>query len=287
MTFFIGIHDLPDAVLFENCMISVNRLKSSRGKSNWWRWLQWYWNSDRSKPFKPRVSRTKRVARKAPFSVKNWILDSGAFTCLSTTGTQMCIAEYVKLIEYWHKHGNLLAVVTQDYMCGPFMLEYTRLTVEVHQRLTIYRYDAIKKLLDARGIGVYLMPVLQGQKPEDYVAHIQQYGDRLKSGMWIGLGSVQALNDKPRTLEAILIAVHKEFKARGIKDIRLHGFGLKETAVKNPLVDALIHTTDSMSWEYDAGRKKVTGEQKRELGRKYEKKMNECSRQLVLTELFV
>lgn len=199
----------------------------------------------------------------------------------------MCIAEYVKLIEYWWKHGNLLAVVTQDYMCEPFMLERTRLTVGIHQRLTIYRYDAIKKLLDARGINVYLMPVLQGYKPEEYVAHIQQYGDRLKSGMWIGVGSVCKRNGNPKELEAVLIAIRKELKAQGLKDIRLHGFGLKETAVKTPLIDALIDTTDSMSWEYDASRKKVTGEQRRELGRKYEKKMNERSRQLVLTELFV
>jgi len=287
MTFFIGVHDLPDAVLFENCMVSVNRLKATNGGSNWHRWLKWYWNSDRKKPFKPRRSAAKRAARKAPFPVKNWILDSGAFTCLATMGTQMSIAEYVTLIEHWHRHGNLLAAVTQDYMCVPFMLEKMKQTVEGHQSLTVYRYDAIKKLLDARGIDVYLMPVLQGYQPEEYVAHVRQYSDRLKPGMWLGVGSIRDRNDKPKELEAILLAIRRELKAQGLHDIRLHGFGLKDTALKNSLVDALVDTSDSMSWEYDAGRKKVTGDDRRALGIQYEKKMNGRSRQLVLTELFV
>jgi len=199
----------------------------------------------------------------------------------------MCIAEYVSLIEYWHQHGNLLAIVTQDYMCGQFMLEKTRQTVEVHQRLTVYRYDAIQKLLNARGINVYQMPVLQGYQPEEYVEHIRLYGDRLKSGMWVGVGSVRDRNDKPKELEAVFLAIRRELKAQGLEDIKLHGFGLKEKALKHPLVDALVDTTDSMSWEYDAGRKNVRGDKRRALGVQYEQKMNGRSRQLVLTDLFV
>jgi hypothetical protein len=287
MTFFIGVHDLPDAALFENCMISVSRLKSRRGKSNWWRWLVWYWGSDRTKPFKPSRSGGKRAARKSPFPIKNWILDSGAFTSLVTTGTQMSIAEYVALIEYWWRntHGNLIAVVTQDYLCLPLMLEITRQTVETHQRLTIYRYDAIKKLLLGRGIDVYLMPVLQGDTPADYVNHIRQWGARLKPGMWIGVGSIAVRT--PQDVEKILLAIARELKAQGLESIRLHGFGLKKTALKNPIIDALIDTADSMSWKYGAERDRLKGQERQAAGVKYDREMKERSRQLVLLDLFV
>jgi hypothetical protein len=55
-------------------------------------------------------------------------------------------------------------------------LEKTGLTVEEYQRLTIERYD---ELLVCR-TGVYILPVLQGYQPEEYVSHIRQYGDRLR-----------------------------------------------------------------------------------------------------------
>lgn len=65
-------------------------------------------------------------------------------------------------------------------MCEPAMLAKTGLTVADHQRLTIERYDALVPLVG----DVYLMPVLQGYRPDEYVSHIEQYGARLKPGMW-------------------------------------------------------------------------------------------------------
>ncbi|MQG77194.1 MAG: hypothetical protein FI703_07715 [SAR202 cluster bacterium] len=98
----------------------------------------------------------------------------------------MPIDQYASEINRWSKCGNLQAAVSQDYMCEQFILEITGLTVDDHQRLTIERYDALM----ATNPSVYILPVLQGFKPEEYQSHIQQYGERLALGAWVGVGSV-------------------------------------------------------------------------------------------------
>jgi hypothetical protein len=208
--FFTGLHQPSDAGHFDAAFISVNRLRS----------------------------------RKAPMNVGDWIMDSGAFTTLHTHGGYPYpVREYADQIRRWKSNGNLLAAVAQDYMCEPFMLAKTGMTVAQHQRLTIERYDALM----AEDTGVYILPVLQGYTPEDYVHHIEMYGDRLPQGAWVGVGSVCKRNGDPAAIEAVLgeIWYHRP-------DLRLHGFGLKSTALKSRFVRAMLETADSMAWSYAA-----------------------------------
>lgn len=86
---------------------------------------------------------------------------------------------------------SVQAAAIQDYMCEPFILAKTGMTTTDHQRLTIERYDACRVLTDKT-----LLPVIQGFEPEEYVDHIEQYGDRLKNGHWVGVGSVCRRNKK-------------------------------------------------------------------------------------------
>ena len=58
-------------------------------------------------------------------------------------------------------NDNLVAAVTQDLMCKPFILHKTGLTIEDHQKITVCRYA---RLLDLTN--VYIMPVLQGYSPD-------------------------------------------------------------------------------------------------------------------------
>jgi hypothetical protein len=182
--------------------------------------------------------------RKGDFTVNNWILDSGAFTELFRFGHyRHSVQEYADCIKRWKTCGTLLAAVSQDYMTEPFILEKTGLTVADHQRLTIERYD---ELLLCR-TGVYILPVLQGYQPEEYVSHIRQYGDRLRAGMWVGVGSVCKRNSKPEQIEAILKAINRERP-----DLRIHGFGVKLTALGNKVVRDLLWSADSMAWSFAA-----------------------------------
>lgn len=186
--------------------------------------------------------------RKSAFPVKDWIMDSGAFTTIAKHGDYPEAPEaYAAQIKRWSGNGNLLAAVSQDYMCEPHMLERTGLTISEHQRLTIERYDAL--MVSDVG-GVYIMPVLQGYHPRDYVSHIRQYGDRLKPGMWVGVGSVCKRNSDIGVIEEVLWAIK-----RARPDLRLHGFGVKITALSSPVVRKLLHSADSMAWSWAARKK--------------------------------
>lgn len=192
------------------------------------------------------VSISRLKTRKSDFLVGDWIMDSSAFTTLDINGRYLDPPEvYAEQVRRWGKCGNLLAAVSQDYMCEPFMLAKTGLTVDEHQRLTIERYDAIV----ACDTGVYIMPVLQGYAPATYVNHIRQYGNRLKPGMWVGVGSVCKRNANIQAIEDVLIAIKAERP-----DLRLHGFGIKATALSSGLVQHLLYTADSMAWSYAARR---------------------------------
>lgn len=212
MRFFVGISEPAHAQHFSACFISVNRLRR----------------------------------RKADFKVGDWIMDCAGFTELHRFGAyRHPVASYAEEIKRWKRCGNLLAAVSQDYMCEPFMLAKTGLTVADHQRMTIERY---RELAEA-DTGVYIMPVLQGYQPEEYVSHIRQYGDLLKPGMWVGVGSVCKRNANPCLIFDVLYAIHEERP-----DLQLHGFGLKLTALSNEWVINEVHTADSMAWNYAARR---------------------------------
>lgn len=130
------------------------------------------------------------------------------------------------------------------------MLAKTGLTVADHQRLTIERYDRILAELK-RLFGGYVpfqfLPVLQGFTIKEYLDHIEMYGDRLTKGMWVGVGSVCKRQGNVAVIEAILRAIHERRP-----DLRLHGFGVKITALRSALVRRLLFSADSMAWSYAA-----------------------------------
>lgn len=211
MNFFIGLDNPSHAWPFKRTMVSINRIRN----------------------------------RKSDFLVNEWLMDSGAFTEISNHGRwRSPVRDYADQIVRWSKCGEMLAAVSQDYMCEEFILEKTGLTVEDHQRLTIERY---RELIDL--VGVPVMPVLQGYYPSEYVQHLEDYGDLLKPGQWVGVGSVCKRNSNPEDIECVLRCI-KSVRP----DLRLHGFGLKITALGNPSVRELLHSSDSMAWSF-AGRK--------------------------------
>jgi hypothetical protein len=180
--------------------------------------------------------------RKSNFEVNDWILDSGAFTEVSKFGEhRLSPDDYVRQINRWSRCGNLLAAVSQDYMCEPFILKLTKMSVQEHQDLTIQKYDQILSLRP----NTYLMPVLQGYKVSDYLAHLQSYGDRISANQWVGVGSVCKRNGDPEQILDILKAIKCLCPT-----LKLHGFGLKQTALENPKIRELLHSCDSMAWSY-------------------------------------
>jgi GNAT superfamily N-acetyltransferase len=204
------------------------------------------------------VNRLKK--RKSGFEAQDWIMDSGAFTTILTHhGYPEDVSVYAAQIKRWATNGNLLAAVAQDYMCEAHMLKLTGKTVLEHQQLTIERYDA---LMQCDVGAVYIMPVLQGYAAADYVRHIEMYRARLAHGAWVGVGSVCKRNGDPAAIEAVLMAI------KAVRpDLRLHGFGLKSTALSSWIVRELLHTADSMAWSYSARKQGRNGNDWREAKR--------------------
>jgi hypothetical protein len=221
MRFFVGLHQPSDAQHFDAAFVSVNRL----------------------------------IDRKGPFKVGDWIMDSGAFSHMLRDGKHMPTKVYANEIKRWKSNGNLLAAVAQDLMCEPFILAKTGLTILDHQRMTIENYDDLLR----EETGCYILPVLQGYAPDDYVRHIHMYGDRLKRGMWVGVGSICKRNSNPAAIRDVLMAIKAERP-----DLRLHGFGLKTTALADGVIRSLLETADSMAWSFRARKEGRNGNDWRE-----------------------
>lgn len=212
MKFFVGLHQPSDARHFDRAFISVNRLRG----------------------------------RRKGIEATSWIMDSGAFSELSQHGKyRHSVEDYAAEINRWAADPRLLAAVAQDYMCEPWIVEKTGLSVEEHQRLTIERYDALLPLVS----GVYVMPVLQGYTAGDYLKHLEAYGERLAIGAWVGVGSICKRNTNIFSIQRILSAINHVRP-----DLRLHGFGLKTTALASGYIRELLFSADSMAWSFAARR---------------------------------
>jgi hypothetical protein len=194
--------------------------------------------------------------RKGDFAAGPWLLDSGAFSEIVTHGQyRHPVAHYAAEIRRWSVCGELEAAVAQDFPCEPFTCKRTGLTVADHQRLTIERFDE----LAAHELPVAILPVLQGHEPAEYVRHVHAYGDRLGAGAWVGVGSVCKRNGSPLDVANVLAAIKQQRP-----DLRLHGFGVKTTALASPCVRALLFSADSMAWSYAARRQGRNGNSKHE-----------------------
>lgn len=201
MIFFPGIHQPGDARHFRVACVSLNRLDN----------------------------------RRKPLGCRRVLLDSGAFTKVNRFGGYPEAPEdHARRLYDLHCSGavRILAAVAEDYMCEPVVTAKTGLTIPEHQRLTIERYDRlVAELTRLFGgpIPFHVMPVLQGQSARDYLGHLAMYGARLRSRMWVGVGSVCKRQGKVAVIEDLLEAI------KGARpDLRLHGFWREADGAAEP-----------------------------------------------------
>lgn len=192
------------------------------------------------------VSR-RRIARshvrRFPRAVARWALDSGGFSELSLHGSWRTTAErYVAEVRLWRDEiGKLEWAAVQDWMCEPFMLKKTGLSIAEHQRRTVQSYLELR----GRAPEIQWLPVLQGWALGDYLRHVDVYraaGVQLEQLPLVGLGSVcrrQATDEAVSIIEVLT--------GHGLK---LHGFGFKEQGLKK--AGHLLSSSDSMAWSTHA-----------------------------------
>ncbi|WP_375514351.1 hypothetical protein [uncultured Nostoc sp.] len=222
--YFLGCN-FPEKIADLNCpvMISINGFFKRRGNSY--------------------------TCRQAPFNGGNQpvIIDSGAFSRISRQygyKNHLPTKTYAQIIWRFKNCCNLVAVVIQDYMCEEYILKITGLDIPTHQKLTLHRYDRLIQELDklAQATGEsppYVMPVLQGYQPKDYLRHLDNYGSRLKTHDWVGIGSVCKRNSNPGSIWSIQNLLTKDF--------RWHGFGVKKTALQDEAIRYSFYSVDSQA----------------------------------------
>src|SRR6266536_2188786 len=113
--------------------------------------------------------RRLRAYRRLPRAAANWALDSGGFTELATHGSWEhgpTPAQYVARVRrYARDVGRMAWAAPQDWMCEPFILAKTGLSVAEHQARTIANYLRLRNLAP----DLPFVPVLQGWTLADYL----------------------------------------------------------------------------------------------------------------------
>lgn len=186
------------------------------------------------------VSHRRLALRKRlPAAQVPWVLDSGGFSELNLYGEWRTTGhDYAAAVRrYRDEIGRLVWAAPRDWMCEPFVLAKTGLTVVEHQRRTTDDY------LDLRMTAPDLpfIPVLQGFTVDDYHRHADAYsraGIDLASLPLIGVGSV-CRRQKTGEIERIFAA---------LTPLKLHGFGLKTEGLRAGA--QWMTSADSMAWSY-------------------------------------
>lgn len=187
----------------------------------------------------------RRLARRQelPRAVGPWALDSGAFSEIAAHGGFATTAHaYAAAVRrYADEVGNLAWASVQDWMCEPFVLARTGLTVAEHQRRTVASYLELRDLAP----DVPWVPVVQGWLLDDYLTCVEAYADAgvdLAALPLVGLGSV-CRRQATGGIGAVVAA---------LAGLRLHGFGVKTGGLVR--YGRLLASADSMAWSYRARR---------------------------------
>lgn len=181
--------------------------------------------------------------KRLPQAVGLWDLDSGGFTELTMHGRWTVSAkDYARDVARFRAEiGGMGWAAPQDWMCEPWMLRKTGLTVEEHQRRTI------DNVLELRALGCDVIPVLQGWRVSEYHGHVEAYdraGLNLRVEPVVGLGSVcrrQATDEAARLVRSLASL-----------GIALHGFGFKSNGLR--AVHEHLVSADSLAWSFRARR---------------------------------
>lgn len=177
--------------------------------------------------------------RQLPIARCAWVLDSGAFSELSTYGRWTLTPErYAAAVRRYRECiGRLVWAAPQDWMCEPVMVAKTGLSVEEHQRRTVANVVRLRQLAP----DLPIISVVQGWRLRDYLRCVDQYasaGIDLTTEPLVGIGSVCR-----RQATAEIGEVVKALCALGI---RLHGFGVKTEGLRR--YGEYLASADSMAW---------------------------------------
>ncbi len=193
------------------------------------------------------VSRNRLLKRRSfPRASTRWALDSGAFTELSIRGRWTVPAtRYAREVRrFLQEIGRLDFAAPQDWMCEPWILAKTGLSLAEHQLRTLRNFLELRDLAP----DIPWIPVLQGWAVHDYWRHAEMYaasGVDLVQQPLVGVGSI-CRRQATKTASGILASLATAY------GLRLHAFGFKTLGLRQS--SAYLRSADSMAWSMAARR---------------------------------
>lgn len=189
--------------------------------------------------------RTLAPMRRLPRAVTVWALDSGGFTELTLHGGwKLTPSQYVaEARRIRDEVGSMQWAAPQDWMCEPWVLAKTGLSVADHQRRTVDNFLELRALAP----DVAFAPVLQGWKLADYWRCEEMYAEAgvdLHAEPIVGVGTVcrrQGTSEAERIMRTLASS-----------GLRLHGFGFKQRGLVS--CGEVLTSSDSLAWSYSARR---------------------------------
>lgn len=188
-----------------------------------------------------------RGRRSLPRALGPWHLDSRGFSELSQHGRWTITPhDYAAAARrYMQEIGNLQWAAIQDWMCEPWIIAKTGLSISEHQTRTIDSWFDLHEIAP----DVPWIPIVQGWSARDYQRHVDEWvrrGVDLLKAPIVGVGTVCR---RQRTHEGVGI-----FRLLSWLGLRLHGFGAKISAMR--MARRYLSSGDSMAWSYTARREK-------------------------------
>lgn len=183
----------------------------------------------------------RRLSGRASFprARMSWALDSGGFTELSMNGAwTVTAAEYARAVRrYADEIGRMDWAAPQDWMCEPWIVEKTGLSVAEHQRRTVANFLELRELVPE------VVPSIQGWLLDDYRRCLDMYRDAgvdLTTYPTVAIGSVCRRQATSEIGEIV--------SAMSAEGLRLHGFGVKSLGLRK--YGQHLTSADSMAWSF-------------------------------------
>ncbi len=179
-----------------------------------------------------------------PSCSKILFVDSGGFpSSFIHNGYNKSDSEYLHFV----KKTKATYFALRDYPCEPQILQKYNVTVRDQILRTVEHHIKLLDLLSNYDLSAKPIPVIQGWEIEEYLFCLDEFREHGLISEYMAIGSLCRRNATTQ-IRKIILTVRDELK----DSIKLHGFGVKLSALKNKAVWDALYSVDSAAWDFDA-----------------------------------
>lgn len=176
-------------------------------------------------------------------------IDSGGFYSSLKTGEYKSTDE--EYLEYVDKIRPF-AWALRDYPCEPELLKKWGRTPRENILRTVDNHRKLLGIADDLGISDTAVSVVQGWSLDDYLYCLDEFRSAGLIRNYMAIGSI-CRRGQLNTISKIITTLRQELPGW----VKLHGFGLKITALENKAVWDSLYSIDTGAWDYNARWSKI------------------------------